>query len=207
MPACQHEKFFTDADKLFLQLPDSVERHSGRVAACMRIIAEHIPELAKWYSFQSFDSFLYAVYCSGVYHELGAALLRKTTKEEKEGMRPREHMRFGEMAMAGYSGSILEDRSRRALILDTIRFQCVRIEGEKRLVQKEPDIPEPARICAVADLLDSLMTGSGREQMCFPSAKAYIQKNADILFIGRIVERMDPVWDVLQMWYDAHDDI
>jgi HD-GYP domain-containing protein (c-di-GMP phosphodiesterase class II) len=203
--AYRNEEFLTDADKLFLQLPDSVQQHSSRVAACMRIIAEHIPESGKWYSFQNVDSFLYAVYCSGIYHELGDLLLQKSMRGGKEETQLREHTRFGEMVMAGYSSSILENQSRRELILDTIRFQYERREEKKKQpAQKEADIPAPARICAAADLMDRLLIENDQKRMSFSSAKAYIQKNADTLFIGRVVERMDPVWNVLQTWYDAY---
>jgi response regulator RpfG family c-di-GMP phosphodiesterase len=207
--AYRNEDFLTDADKLFLQLPDSVQQHCSRVAACMRIIAEHIPESGKWYSFPSVDSFLYAVYCSGMYHELGDLLLQKNMMSgEKKETQLREHTRFGEMVMGGYSSSILENQSRRALILDTIRFQYERRgEEKKRPAQEGADIPGPARICAAADLLDQLLIENDQQRMPFSAAKAYIQKNADVLFIGRVMDRMDHVWNALQTWYNAHIDV
>jgi HD-GYP domain-containing protein (c-di-GMP phosphodiesterase class II) len=206
-----------DIDSIFGRLPTSVQKHSGRVAICMQLVAEGTPELIGWYNFRNMNGLLFAMYLGGIYHDVGKALLpqdllRKIDRgqplSEKETTRLRDHPRYGEALVAKYEEQLLaEDEPRKKLVPDVIRFHHERPDGKGfPCGLNEKKIPVPVGICAAANALDHFLTENvqGKEQL--EAAKSYLRVNTNVLFSETVADCVESVLETIVKQYQTQSE-
>lgn len=104
-----------------------------------------------------------------------------------------------------FSIEYLKDRNFNDSILKNILCHHERISGTGYPNQlKENEIPFGAKIIAIADSLDAMLTNrSYRRKLSFEQAKEEIAKNAGIMYDNKMVQVILNNWNVVENYYSC----
>jgi len=173
------EALFSLVDATERQIP-GMANHSREVAALAEATARRL----------GFDAGkLERLRVSARLHDLGKVTYRSRVLAADRAMSPREQALTQRHPLLGWK--VLEEVPLRCVDREAVLYHHEREDGSGYLHKPGKDIPEAAKVLAVADVYQALTSPRAYRPAVSPAeARAYVLGQRDLLFDGRVVDAL-----------------